>query len=203
MTQLEAARKGILSEEMKQCAETEGVSPEFIRNGVEKGTIVVIRNIKHTSIAPLAVGKGLRTKINANIGTSKDRVDLDLELKKVKVSITAGADTIMDLSTGGDIRKIRKAIIQASTLPIGTVPIYQAAADTVEAKKAIMEMTGDDMFRVIEENGQDGVDFITVHCGVTRRSVSCIDEEGRVLGIVSRGGSITRNWMSFNDTVSC
>jgi phosphomethylpyrimidine synthase len=199
MTQLEAARKGILSEEMKQCAETEGVSPEFIRNGVEKGTIVVIRNIKHTSIAPLAVGKGLRTKINANIGTSKDRVDLDLELKKVKVSITAGADTIMDLSTGGDIRKIRKAIIQASTLPIGTVPIYQAAADTVEAKKAIMEMTGDDMFRVIEENGQDGVDFITVHCGVTRRSVSCIDEEGRVLGIVSRGGSITRNWMSFND----
>ena len=200
MTQLERARKGLISEEMRQCAEGEGVSPEFIRDGVAKGTIVVIRNKKHSAIAPLAIGKGLRTKINANIGTSKDRIDLALELEKVKVSIAAGADTIMDLSTGGDIRKIRQAIIQASTLPIGTVPIYQAAADMVEAKKAIMEMTGEDMFRVIIENGEDGVDFITVHCGVTRRSVSCIDEEGRILGIVSRGGSITRNWMSFNDT---
>jgi len=199
MTQLEAAKKGIVSEEMKQCAKTEGVSPEFIRDGVKNGTIVVIRNNKHNAIAPLAVGKGLKTKINANIGTSKDRVDLDLELEKVKVSIAAGADTLMDLSTGGDIRKIRQTIIKASTLPIGTVPIYQAAADMVEAKKSIMDMTGNDMFRVIEENGEDGVDFITVHCGVTRRSVSCIEEEGRILGIVSRGGSITRNWMSFND----
>jgi phosphomethylpyrimidine synthase len=199
MTQLDAARKGILTEEMKRCAEEEGVSPEYIRDGIEKGTIVVTRNIKHTAIAPLAIGKGLRTKINANIGTSKDRVDLDLELEKVKISVDAGADTVMDLSTGGDIRRIRQAIIKASPIPVGTVPIYQAAADMVEAKKAIMEMTGDDMFRVIEENGEDGVDFITVHCGVTRRSVSCIEEEGRILGIVSRGGSILRNWMSFND----
>lgn len=199
MTQLEQARKGLISEEMKKCAEAEGVSPEFIRDGIEKGTIVVVRNIKHITIAPLAIGKGLKTKINANIGTSKDRVDLDLELEKVKISVAAGADTIMDLSTGGDIRKIRQAIIQASTLPIGTVPIYQAATDMVEAKKAIVEMTGEDMFRVIEENGEDGVDFITVHCGVTRRSVTCTEEEGRILGIVSRGGSILRNWMSFND----
>jgi phosphomethylpyrimidine synthase len=199
MTQLEIARKGSISEEMKKCAEVEGVSPEFIRDGVEKGTIVVIRNIKHNTIVPLALGKGLKTKINANIGTSKDRVDLDLELEKVKISVAAGADTIMDLSTGGDIRRIRQAIIKASKLPVGTVPIYQAAAEMLEAKKAIMEMTGNDMFRVIEENGEDGVDFITVHCGVTRRSVACIEEEGRILGIVSRGGSITRNWMSFND----
>jgi len=199
MTQLEQARKGLISEEIKKCAEMEGVSSEFIRDGVEKGTIVVIRNIKHNTIAPLALGKGLKTKINANIGTSKDRIDLALELEKVKISIASGADTIMDLSTGGDIRKIRQAIIKASTLPIGTVPIYQAAADMVAAKKAIMEMTGEDMFRVIEENGEDGVDFITVHCGVTRRSVACIEEEGRILGIVSRGGSILRNWMSFND----
>ncbi|HVO65862.1 MAG TPA: phosphomethylpyrimidine synthase ThiC [Syntrophales bacterium] len=199
MTQLEQARNGLISEEMKKSAEMEGVPPEFIRSGIEKGTIVVVRNIKHNTIAPLAIGKGLKTKINANIGTSKDRVDLNLELEKVKISIAAGADTIMDLSTGGDIRKIRHAIIKASTLPIGTVPIYQAAADMVEAKKAIMEMTGEDMFRVIEENGEDGVDFITVHCGVTRRSVACIEEEGRILGIVSRGGSILRNWMSFND----
>ena len=195
MTQLKRARNGFISEEMKLCAKKEGVSPEFIREGVEKGNIVVIRNKKHTAIAPLAIGKGLRTKINANIGTSRDRVDFDLELKKVRISVAAGADTIMDLSTGGDIRKIRQAIIEASTVPLGTVPIYQAAAEMLEAKKAIMEMTAEDMFRVIEENGEDGVDFITVHCGVTRRSVACIEEEGRILGIVSRGGSIIRNWM--------
>jgi phosphomethylpyrimidine synthase len=199
MTQLEAARKGVITEEMKICAEREGVSSEFIRKGVEDGFIVVIRNIRHTNIIPLAIGKGLKTKINANIGTSIDRIDLNMELEKVRVSVAAGADTIMDLSTGGDIRAIRKAIIQTSTVPIGTVPIYQAAAEMIKDKKAIVEMTGDDMFRVIEENGKDGVDFITVHCGVTRRSVSCIEEQGRLLGIVSRGGSIIRNWMSHND----
>ncbi|MGA3207333.1 MAG: phosphomethylpyrimidine synthase ThiC [Syntrophales bacterium] len=199
MTQLKKARNGFISQEMKLCAKEEGVSPEFIREGIEKGTIVVVRNKRHTAIAPLAIGKGLRTKINANIGTSKDRVELDMELKKVTISVAAGADTVMDLSTGGDIRKIRQAIIEASTVPVGTVPIYQAAAEMLEAKKAILEMTAEDIFRVIEENGEDGVDFITVHCGVTRRSVACIEEEGRILGIVSRGGSIIRNWMSFND----
>ncbi len=199
MTQLEKARSGLMSQEMKQCAKKERVSPEFIREGVERGTIIVIRNKKHTTVAPLAIGKGLKTKINANIGTSKDRVELNMELKKVRISVAAGADTIMDLSTGGNIRKIRQAIIKKSTVPVGTVPIYQAAAELLEAKKTILEMTADDMFRVIEENGEDGVDFITVHCGVTRRSVACIEEEGRILGIVSRGGSIIRNWMSFND----
>ncbi|MCX5853835.1 MAG: phosphomethylpyrimidine synthase ThiC [Deltaproteobacteria bacterium] len=199
MTQLEAARKGVITEEMKICAEQERVSPEFIRKGIEDGHVVVIRNIRHTNIAPLAIGKGLKTKINANIGTSRDRTDLELELEKVRVSIAAGADTIMDLSTGGDIGAIRKMIIQASTIPVGTVPIYQAAANMIQQQKAIVEMTEEDIFQAIEENGEDGVDFITVHCGVTRRSVSCIEEQGRLMGIVSRGGSITRNWMSYND----
>lgn len=195
MTQLETAKKGAISEEMRICAGQEGVSPEFIRQGVEAGTLVVIRNNTHQDIPPLAVGKGLRTKINANIGTSRDRVDLNLELEKVRISVAAGADTLMDLSTGGDIRAIRKAIIKASPLVIGTVPIYQAAAQMLTEKKAIVEMSADDMFRAIEENGEDGVDFITVHCGVTQRSVACIEAEGRLLGIVSRGGSITANWM--------
>ena len=167
MTQLEIAKNGQISEEMRLCAETEGVAPEFIRQGVADGTIVVVRNKKHTTIHPAAIGKGLRTKINANIGTSKDRADLETELRKVRISAEAGADAVMDLSTGGDIRAIRKAIMAASSLIIGTVPIYQAAADTVAAGKALAAMTGDDMFRVIEENGEDGVDFITVHCGVT------------------------------------
>ena len=199
MTQLEAAKSGRISEEMEICAEREGVSPEFIRKGVAEGNIVVVRNNRHTAIAPLAVGKGLRTKVNANIGTSGDHADLDLELEKVKVSAASGADAIMDLSTGGDLNAIRKAIIKASPLAVGTVPIYQAASMMLAQKKAIMAMTADDLFAAIEENGVDGVDFITVHCGVTRKSVGSIYDQGRLLGIVSRGGSITANWMKCNE----
>jgi len=198
MTQLEEARNGRISEEMKICAEKEGVSPEFIRKGVAEGNIVVVRNNRHTSISPLAIGKGLRTKINANIGTSGDHTDLDVELEKVKISVAAGADTIMDLSTGGDLGAIRKAILKASSVALGTVPIYQAAAAMLAAKKAIVSMTADDIFAVIEKNGEDGVDFITVHCGVSQRSVASVEAQGRILGIVSRGGSITANWMRCN-----
>ena len=198
MTQLETARKGALSEEMKVCAAEEGVSPEFIRKGVEDGSIVVVRNRKHTAIKPLAVGRGLRTKVNANIGTSGDHADPALELDKVRVSAAAGADTIMDLSTGGDIRAIRKAVMGISTLAVGTVPIYEAVAETLAGKRAIPELTADALFRAIERHGEDGVDFITVHCGVTRESVARINAQGRTLGIVSRGGSITANWMACN-----
>lgn len=195
MKQLEAAKKGVITEEMKLCARREGVSPEFICRGVAEGTIVVVRNNRHRNIEPLAIGRGLRTKINANIGTSRDRVDLALELEKVRVCTAAGADAIMDLSTGGDIRAIRRAIIDAARPVIGTVPIYQAAAQLLDRQQPLVDMSDDDLFRAIEENGEDGVDFITVHCGVTRKSVGCIDAEGRLLGIVSRGGSITANWM--------
>ncbi len=198
MTQLEIARQGRISEEMKICAETEGTTPEFIRKGIENGTIVLVRNNRHISIPPLAVGKGLRTKVNANIGTSKDHNDLALELEKVKISIKASADTIMDLSTGGDIDAIRKAVIRESTVAVGTVPIYQAAARMLDSGRSIVEMTADDLFEAIEANGEDGVDFITVHCGVTLRSVEAIHAEGRLLGIVSRGGSITAHWMKYH-----
>jgi phosphomethylpyrimidine synthase len=199
MTQLKAARKGVITEEMKLCAQQEGVPPEFVRRGVEDGTIVVVRNNIHRTVEPLAIGRGLRTKVNANIGTSRDRVDPAMELEKVRICMAAGADAIMDLSTGGDIRAIRKAIINASLAVIGTVPIYQAAAQMLAERRAIVEMTADDMFRAIEENGEDGVDFITVHCGVTRNSVRCLETEGRLLGIVSRGGSVITNWMACHD----
>ncbi|PKN71530.1 MAG: phosphomethylpyrimidine synthase [Deltaproteobacteria bacterium HGW-Deltaproteobacteria-12] len=199
MTQLEMARKGIISEEMKASAMAEGVSPELIRLGIEKGTIVVCRNTNHVSIEPLAIGAGLRTKVNANIGTSKDHIDLNVELAKLKIATDAGADAVMDLSTGGDLALIRKAVMEMSKVAIGTVPIYQAACKIISEKKAISEMTADDMFAVIEENGRDGVDFITVHCGVTQLSVAAIEKQGRVLGIVSRGGSMTANWMACND----
>ena len=199
MTQLETARSGKISEEMELCAAREGRDPAFIRKGVEEGTIVILRNAVHGAIAPLAVGKGLRTKINANIGTSKDRVDVALELEKIRIAEAAGADTVMDLSTGGDVAAIRKAVLRASSVPVGTVPIYQAATRMLDGKKAIVEMTPSDLFDVIEENGKDGVDFITVHCGVTRGSVGRIEAQGRVLGIVSRGGSILARWMDYNE----
>jgi phosphomethylpyrimidine synthase len=198
MTQLEKARKGILTEEMSICAAQEGVEKEFIRQGIADGTIVICRNVHHKTIKPLAIGQGLRTKVNANIGTSMDNNDLVLELEKLAVAQDAGADAVMDLSTGGNLAQIRKTVMERASVAIGTVPIYQAAVKILEQKKAISEMTADDLFSVIEENGRDGVDFITVHCGVNRQSVEALETQGRVLGIVSRGGSMTANWMRCN-----
>jgi phosphomethylpyrimidine synthase len=198
MTQLEKARKGLITEEMKIAAKEEMVAPEYIRRGMVEGTIVLVRNVKHSNIKPLAIGLGLRTKVNANIGTSKDHIDLKLEIKKLKIAIDAGADAVMDLSTGGNLAAIRKKVMKKSTVAIGTVPIYQAAVKMIENGKAISEMKADDIFAVIEENGRDGVDFITVHCGVTRLSVAALKSQKRILGIVSRGGSMTANWMTCN-----
>jgi phosphomethylpyrimidine synthase len=199
MTQLEKARNGILSEEMEICAAQESVETEYIRQGVSDGTIVICRNVNHKTIKPLAIGRGLRTKVNANIGTSKDNNDPAAELEKLHVACKAGADAVMDLSTGGDLASIRKAVMEQSTVAIGTVPIYQAAVKILAEKKAISDMKSDDMFDVIEENGRDGVDFITVHCGVNRESVAAVEKQGRVLGIVSRGGSMIANWMRCNN----
>ncbi len=198
MTQLEKARRGLLSEEMKIAAAQEGVEAEVIRQGMVEGTIVICRNVNHAGIKPLAIGRGLCTKVNANIGTSRDNNDLELELEKMRVAEAAGADAVMDLSTGGDLAAIRKAVMERTTVAVGTVPIYQAAVKMTDAGRAVSEMTADEMFEVIEENGRDGVDFITVHCGVTRRTVAAMEEKGRVLGIVSRGGSMTANWMRCN-----
>ncbi|PIU86529.1 MAG: phosphomethylpyrimidine synthase, partial [Deltaproteobacteria bacterium CG06_land_8_20_14_3_00_44_19] len=147
-----------------------------------------------------AIGKGLRTKINANIGTSNDHIDVSEELEKMRVAIKAGADTIMDLSTGGEVDEIRKEIIRESSVPIGTVPIYQAAVETVQKKKeSIVHMTVEDIFKVIEKHAEDGIDFITVHCGVTRESVGRLKREGRLMDIVSRGGAFLVEWMAYNN----
>ena len=183
---------------MEIAAAAENVEPEYIRQGVAAGTIVICRNINHTGIRPLAIGSGLRTKVNANIGTSKDGNDLPAELEKLTLAINAGADAVMDLSTGGDLAQIRREVMKNSTVAVGTVPIYQIAVKMINAGRAVSEMTADEMFEVIEENGRDGVDFITVHCGVTRRTVEIMEQQGRVLGIVSRGGSMTAGWMRCN-----
>lgn len=199
MTQLEYARQGTITEAMEKTAASEGISAETIRQGIAEGTIVITQNVKHQTISPLAIGKGLRTKVNANVGTSKDHTNIEEELAKVRAAIEAGADTIMDLSTGPAIGETRKTVIRASTGPVGTVPIYQAAVEMPEKKnRPMVEMTADELFEVIERHGEDGVDFITVHCGVTLRSVETIKKEGRLLGVVSRGGAILVEWMHYN-----
>ena len=199
MTQLEYARQGTITEAMKQCAISEGVPEERIRQGLAEGTTVITQNVKHRNIAPLAIGKGLRAKVNANVGTSVDHNNIEEELEKVRAAIEAGADTIMDLSTGPGIDETRKTVMKASTVPVGTVPIYQAAVEMPRKKnRPMVEMTADDLFEAIERHGEDGVDFITVHCGVTRNSVEKIKKEGRLLGVVSRGGAILVEWMHYN-----
>ncbi|HSR11454.1 MAG TPA: phosphomethylpyrimidine synthase ThiC, partial [Thermodesulfobacteriota bacterium] len=199
MTQLEYARQGKITPEMTACAQAEGVEAETIRQGLADGTLVITRNLKHGGIAPLAIGKGLRAKVNANVGTSVDHNNVEEELEKVRAAIDAGADTIMDLSTGPGIDETRKVVMKASTVPVGTVPIYQAAIEMSRKKnRPMVEMTTEDLFEVIERHGEDGVDFITVHCGVTRNSVERIKREGRMMGVVSRGGAILVEWMDHN-----
>lgn len=201
MTQLEYARKGIVTDKMKTAANAEGVDAEFIRSGIDKGNIVICHNDKtHQHGIPLAVGAGLRTKVNANIGTSADDTDITKELEKARVAVKHGADALMDLSTGGPVDEIRRAIVAETNVCIGSVPLYQAATDTVRIKnKAMVEMTVDDIFKGIIKHADDGVDFITVHCGVTRATVERMKNEGRIMDVVSRGGAFTIEWMMHNN----
>jgi phosphomethylpyrimidine synthase len=198
MTQILEAQKGNITPEMEAVARAEGVSIDHIIEGVAQGTIVITRNSRHTSITPLGVGKGLRTKINANIGTSKDRMSIDGEIEKLKAAVAAGADAVMDLSTGGPIVGIRSEILRHSTVSVGTVPIYQAAVETVEEGKSIVQMDPELLFRVIEEQGEEGVDFVTVHCGVTAASVERLKRQGRIMDVVSRGGAFHLEWIISN-----
>jgi len=195
MTQLELARQGQISPAIVRVAEREGLDPETIRQQVAEGTIVIPANPSHRNLDPAGIGRGLRTKVNANIGTSSDFADLDREMEKLRVLVDCGADAVMDLSTGGDIDLVRRSVIAASPLPVGTVPIYQAGIEAIEERGAIVDMTPDDLFRVIERHAKDGVDFITVHCGVTQAAIARLRREGRVTDVVSRGGSFLTGWM--------
>ncbi|MBA7572951.1 5-hydroxybenzimidazole synthase BzaA [subsurface metagenome] len=199
MTQLELAKEGIISPQMEVVAQHEGVEAEFVRQGVAEGTIVIPANTKHTSLVPCGIGQGLRTKVNANIGASSDFGNIDTELEKLRVAINCGADAVMDLSTGSNISAIRQAIVAASSVPIGTVPIYQAGIKAIESHGAIVKMTVDDLFTGIEEHIYDGVDFITVHCGVTRSAIARLKQQRRVVDVVSRGGAFLIGWMLYNE----
>ena len=196
--QLTAAREGKTTQEMKRIAKDESVDVNVLRENVAAGKTAILANNRHKNFTPKGVGKGLSVKVNANIGTSPERVDIKEELKKLKMACDAGADAVMDLSTGGNLDEIRKIIMAEAGIPIGTVPIYQAAVETVKKKKPITKMEPDDIFEVIEKHGIDGVDFITVHCGVTQNSLARLKKQGRITDIVSRGGAFLAEWMIIN-----
>jgi phosphomethylpyrimidine synthase len=198
MTQMVKARRGMITKEMKKVALEEGVSLEWLREKIASGRVVIPVNRNHKGVRPVGIGEGLRIKVNTNLGTSSDHCDLEEELKKLKVSIQAKTDAVMDLSTGGDIRAIRNEILKHTPIPLGTVPIYQAAVEAIRKRKALAKMRAGDLFEVIEAQAEEGVDFMTVHCGVTRHTVERLRLDRRVMGVVSRGGSFLVEWMIYN-----
>ncbi len=198
MTRIEQARQGDISDEMRQAAGAEGIEAEVLAEHLAAGEVVITRNRNH-DVAPLAIGRGCSIKVNANIGTSRDVLDVEAELRKAKAAVEAGAHTIMDLSTGGDLAAIRAQVMAAARVPIGTVPIYEAAARALDAKSSFCLMTEDDIFQVVEDHLVSGVDFLTVHCGVTQSSLARMEAEGRVMDVVSRGGALTIAWMRYNE----
>ncbi len=199
MTIKERAQKGEITPEIEACAKIENIPAERLCRLVAEGKAVIPSNCKSSLSRPCAIGAGLKTKINANIGTSKDLPDIEPELEKLEVALKFGADTVMDLSTGGDQDEIRRLIREKCPVPLGTVPIYQAAVEAVTIHhKPIVEMTIDEMFKAIKKHAEDGIDFMTVHCGVTKATLERFESRERVLGVVSRGGSFLVEWMVYN-----
>ncbi len=195
MTQLENARQGRLTKAMKAVAKAEGIDGRDLLALIGQGQVIVPFNPVHSPARPAGIGRSLSTKVNVNIGTSADFPSVADELKKVDVAVRHGADAIMDLSTGGDIRKIRRRILARSPFPLGTVPIYQAAISAIERRGSIIDMTVDDLFGAIESQAREGVDFVTVHCGLTQKAIDRLKKQGRVADIVSRGGAFHVAWM--------
>jgi phosphomethylpyrimidine synthase len=198
MTQLQLARQNIITPEMKQVAKDEGLDPEFIMLRIAEGKIIIPANHKRKATKLFGIGAGLKTKVNANIGTSGDYADIGKEIEKLRAAEEAGADAVMDLSTGGDLRAIRKKIIDTASIAVGSVPIYEAAVKAVQQKRSIVDMTAGDMLEAIKLHCEDGVDFITIHCGATRGVLKHLKENKRICGVVSRGGTFLVEWMIHN-----
>jgi phosphomethylpyrimidine synthase len=194
MTQLESALKGIITPEMEIVAKKENRSGEYIREEIAQGRIVIPKNINH-NFSAVGIGNGLKTKVNSNIGTSEKHCVIEEELEKLEISVKYGADSIMDLSTGGDLAAILKQIVDSSPIMVGTVPIYSVMSRLLAEEKAFYDMTPDLLFEEIENHAKLGVDFVTVHCGITKQSVATYETSERMLGIVSRGGSLIKQWM--------
>jgi phosphomethylpyrimidine synthase len=195
MTLIELLRDKQIPEGVRRISDKEHIALDFLVKGLIDGAIVIPQNSSRHPKKPCAIGAGLRTKVNANIGTSPSFISIKDERDKLFSAFRAGVDTVMDLSTGGNISDIRKMMIEECPLPFGTVPIYQACCDTVQAGKKMTDMDPEKMFEVIEEQCADGVDFITVHCGVTLQILEVLEKHKRITGIVSRGGSFLAKWM--------
>ncbi len=195
MTTMSEAKTGI-PEIAREVARRENVRPEAVARGIAAGRIVIPSNPRHSPV-PTGIGEGLRVKVNVNIGTSEDCANPNEELEKARTAVKYGADSIMDLSTGGDIDSIRRKILGEIKIPVGSVPIYQAGLEFAR-KSAIVDMTEDHIFKGIETHARDGMDFMTVHCGVTRESVAALKKSGRLAGVVSRGGSFLTAWILHN-----
>jgi phosphomethylpyrimidine synthase len=195
MTQLELARQGTISSEMEQAAAHEGISAEKLRELIAAGQAVIPKNTNHAYQRIMAVGSGLRTKVNANIGTSGECTSVGGEIAKLRAAVDAGTDSVMDLSTGGDLPRIRREILAQSPVMVGAVPIYAVATDLNRRGIALTRMDIDVLFRSIEEQCAEGLDYITVHCGVTQEVLSRLEGKPRLLPSVSRGGSILMHWM--------
>lgn len=192
ITQIDAARQGIITPAMQRVAEKEHKSAEEIRAKVAAGTIAIPANINHTNLDPEGVGSGLRTKVNVNLGISGDLIDPEIELEKVRVALELGAEGIMDLSNHGKTQEFRTQLIDMAPVMIGTVPMYDAIG---YLEKALISITPEDFLDVVRRHAEDGVDFVTIHAGMNRRVIESFKETGRLMNIVSRGGSLIFAWM--------
>lgn len=197
MTQANLAKLNKISPEMRYISKSEGMPVELLKSRVKEGKITLIKNSKR-KINPCAIGEGLRVKVNANIGTSKDSPGINKELRKMDIAIRSGTDTVMDLSTGGDIKKIRKIILKDSPVPVGTVPIYEIAIMAAKKRGHISRITTQDILEILEAQASDGVDFFTIHCGITQAVIERLRKQKRLINIVSRGGSFLAEWMIMN-----
>ena len=195
MTQYDKARSGQITDEMRAVSQAEGIDSERLRNLIAEGKVIIPRNRNHEKSSCVGIGTSLRTKVNANIGTSQDRCNLNEELEKLRVAIEAGTDTVMDLSTGGEINTIRKIILEHSTVPVGSVPIYQMVVELLRAGKNIDDLTERIILETIEKHAADGIDFITIHSGLTLNAVRKMKRRDRIMNVVSRGGSFLVRWM--------
>ncbi len=192
VTQMHYARQGVLTEEMEFVARREHLEPEFVRSEVARGRMIIPANIRHVELEPMAIGVAAKCKINANIGNSPTTSSIPEEVEKLETSVKHGADTVMDLSTGGSIHETREAILRSSPVPIGTVPIYEGLSRV----KSVKDLSISVMLEVIEEQAAQGVDYMTIHAGVLRAHIPLV--RNRITGIVSRGGSILAHWMVEN-----
>jgi len=198
MTIMQEAQKGVLTDEIEAVAHSEGLTPEKVRRRVAAGTVVIPHNPLHQPEA-LGIGKELRVKVNANIGTSREVCNIQEEEEKARVAVEAGAHALMDLSTGGDLDAIRKRLLEITPVPFGTVPVYQAALEAIDKRGAIVDMTPDDMLNAFERQAKQGVDFAVAHVGVTQESVERLKRQHRLVPMVSRGGAFHTAWILHNE----